>query len=162
MKQNRSRNSLRNPFPVWTELALKSAEMIVASAQVISHRTRRMAAAGAMPSERDRREFTLMGQEKIAAAGESAQAMFQHVVANQHLASRAFQQMLAGATAMMSLAASPTVAQSRKRQAQLVRSMKHSAVGAAQLSTSVARLAQRGLKPIHSRATANAKRLAKR
>jgi len=40
--------------------------------------------------------------------------------------------------------------------------MTQSAATTAQLSGAAARLAQRGLKPIHSRATANAKQLGKR
>ena len=48
--------------------------MMLASAQVIQQRTSRMAAAGAKPSARDRREFALMAQEKIEASVESASA----------------------------------------------------------------------------------------
>jgi hypothetical protein len=49
------------------------------------------------------------------------------------------------------------------RQTRLVRdTMAHSAVATSQLSKSAARLAHRSLKPIHSRATRNAKRLGKR
>jgi hypothetical protein len=70
--------------------------------------------------------------------------------------------MLTGATAMMSLAASRTAGQSMARQAKLVRTMTQSAVTVSQLSSSAARLAKRGVKPIHSQATANAKRLGKR
>jgi hypothetical protein len=40
--------------------------------------------------------------------------------------------------------------------------MMQSTATTAQLSGAAARLAQRGLKPIHSRATANARRLGKR
>ena len=36
-----------NPFLVWTDLAWKTGEMMLASAQVIGHRTTRMVAAGA-------------------------------------------------------------------------------------------------------------------
>ena len=62
----------------------------------------------------------------------------------------------------MSLAASRTAGQAMARQAKLVRTMTQSAATNAQLSGAAARLAQRGLKPIHSRATANAKRLGRR
>jgi hypothetical protein len=63
-----------HPFWIWSELTFKTGEMMLASAQVIGHRTNRMAQAGP-PNARDQREFALMGQEKIAAATESAQAM---------------------------------------------------------------------------------------
>jgi hypothetical protein len=155
--------SFTNPFLVWTRLAWKTGEMMLASAQVIHHRTGRMAAAGATPSARDRREFALMGQEKIEAGVESASAMAaQMMMMNPLLGARAVKHMMTGAAAVMSLAASRTAGQAIARRAKLVRTMTQSAATTAQLSGAAARLAQRGLKPIHSRATANAKRLGKR
>ena len=59
-----------NPFLAWTDLAWKIGEMSMASAQVIAHRTTRMAAAGPIPNASDRQEFRRMGQEKIEAATE--------------------------------------------------------------------------------------------
>jgi hypothetical protein len=160
----RSRTPLfTNPFLVWTRLAWKTGEMMLASAQVIHHRTGRMAAAGATPSARDRREFALMGQEKLEAGVESAQAMAaQLMTLNPLLGARAVKHMMSGAAEVMSLAASRTAGQAMARHAKLVRTMTQSAATAAQLSGAAARLAHRGLIPIHSRATANAKRLGKR
>ena len=60
MKRSRFRDSFANPFLIWTDLALKTAEMMLASLQAIGHRTGLMIAAGREPSERDCREFTLM------------------------------------------------------------------------------------------------------
>ncbi|MES3013672.1 MAG: hypothetical protein V4750_08110, partial [Pseudomonadota bacterium] len=60
-------------FLLWQDLALKSGEMLAASAQVIGQRSRRIAAAGANPNARDRREFARMGREKIEAASAAAQ-----------------------------------------------------------------------------------------
>jgi len=152
-----------SPFLLWVDIAMKTAEMMTASAQVIDHRTRRMAAAGPKPSARDRREFALMGQEKVEAAAKSAQGMAAHMLTmNPFLGAGAAQQTLAAATAMMSLAGSRTVSQALARQAKLVRTMTQSAGTASRLSSSSARLALRGLTPIHARATANAKRLGKR
>ena len=137
--------------------------MMLASAQVIHHRTGRMAAAGATPSARDRREFALMGREKLEAGVESASAMARQMMTmNPLLGPRAFEHMMAGAAAVMSLAASHTPGQALARHAKLVRAMTQSAATATQLSGAAGRLAQHGLKPIHSRATANAKRLGKR
>jgi len=122
-----------------------------------------MAAAGAMPSARDRREFALMGQEKIEAGVESASAIAaQMMTLNPLLGPQAFKHMMTGAAAVMSLAASRTAGQAMVRHAKLVRTMTQSAGTSAQLAVAAARLAQHGLKPIHSRATANAKRLGKR
>ena len=162
MKRSRT-PSFTNPFLVWAHFAWKTGEMMLASAQVIRHRTSRMAAAGATPSARDRREFALMGQEKIEAGVESASAMAAQMMAmNPLLGARAVKHMMRGMAAVMSLAASRTAGQAMTRHAKLVRTMTQSAATTAQLSGAAARLAQRGLKPIHSRATANAKRLRKR
>jgi hypothetical protein len=155
--------SFTHPFLLWSRLAWKTGEMMLASAQVIQHRTGRMAAAGAMPSARDRREFALMGHEKIEAGVESASAMAAQMMAmNPLLGPRAFKHMMTGAAAMMSLAVSRTPGQAMARQAKLVRTMTQFAGTTAQLSGAAARLAQHGLKPIHSRATSNAKRLGRR
>lgn len=155
--------SFTNPFLVWTRLAWKTGEMMLASTQVIHHRTIRMAAVGAAPSGRDRREFVLMGQEKIEAGVESASAMAaQMMTMNPLLGARAVEHMMRAMAAVMSVAASRTPGQAMARHAKLVRTMTQSAATTAQLSGAAARLAQRGLQPIHSRARSNAKRLGKR
>ena len=57
------------------QLARRVAETAWAAPLVVSHRLQRMAAAGRRPSERDRREFSRMGWEKVAAFHESWAAM---------------------------------------------------------------------------------------
>ena len=148
----------------WANLAFKVGETMLVSAQVIGHRTNLMALAGPTPSARDCREFTLMGQEKIVAAAESAQAMaMSMMMLNQQIPALAFKQMLTGATAIMSLASSRTAGQSVARQARIARdTMANSAIVTSQMSAAVARLGNKGLKPIRSRVKGNAKRLAKR
>jgi len=162
MKRSRS-PSFANPFLAWSRLAWKTGEMMLASAQVVHHRTGRMAAAGATPSARDRREFAMMGREKAEAGVESASAMAMQMMAMYPLlGSRAFGNVMKGGAAAMSLAASRTAGQAMTRHAELVRTMMQSMATTSQLSGAAARLAQRGLEPIHSRATANARRLVKR
>ncbi|MFY9478896.1 MAG: polyhydroxyalkanoate granule-associated phasin [Aquabacterium sp.] len=56
-------------------LATQTAELALATPQVMAHRLTRMALAGATPSARDRKEFHLMGAEKVAAFQESWMAM---------------------------------------------------------------------------------------
>ena len=130
------------PLVLWHDIAMRTGEMLVASVQVIGHRTGRMAAAGHSPSLRDRREFSRMGLEKIEAAGESLWAMGQHMTAlNANLAMRAWQDMMRAGTSWMSVGASRTLPQ---------------------LHVEMARMTKKGLKPIHARATANAKRLGNR
>ena len=162
MKRN-TRNVLGNPFLAWADLAWKIGEMSMASAQVIAHRTRRMAAAGPLPNAHDRQEFILMGREKIEAAAESARAIAAHLATmNLKFGARAFTHMVTGAAALMSLAASRSVGQSITRQAKLAQTVSQSTITPSELSDSTARLARRGLKPIHARAAANARRLGKR
>ena len=153
-----------NPLTMWSNFAWKTGEMMLASMHVIGHRSNRMLAAGSSPNTADQREFALMGKEKVAAAVESAQAMaFALLRFNQQFAAIAFRQMFTGAAAIRSLATSRTPGQSVERQTMLLReTMAHSAVATSQLSKSAARVAHRGLQPIHSRATANSKRLGKR
>ncbi|WP_280154854.1 polyhydroxyalkanoate granule-associated phasin [Piscinibacter sp. XHJ-5] len=151
------------PFVLWNDLALRTGEMLTSSAQVIAHRTGRMAAAGHSPNARDRREFTRMGLEKVEAAGESLWAMGQQIAQmNTRLAMKAWQDAVAAGTAWMSMAGSRTLPQLMQRQVALAKSVSASAKSAERMSDATARVAKHGLKPIHSRATANAKRLGRR
>lgn len=162
MKRVRVQTLPANPFLVWAQLAFRAGEMMMASAQVIGHRTDRMTTGGSWANARDRREFSRMGREKFEAATESAQAMAAHMMTmDPRPGLRASQQMFEGTTAMTSLIASRTVGQYLERQARLMRVMSNSGTAASWFSDSTARLAQHGLKPIHSRATANARRLGK-
>jgi len=163
MKHNIFSYSWVTPFMLWNDVAVRTAEMMLASAQVIGHRTRRMALAGPKPSASDRREFALMGREKIEASWKSAQAMAAHVATMyEALGIQAFRDTLRCTAAFMSLASSRTPGQLIARQAAVGRALGQSAVGMAGVSKSAARLARRGLKPIHAKATANAKRLGSR
>ncbi len=99
----RRKSTLTPPWTPWIDLARQTSEMLTASAQVIGHRTRRLALAGGQPSARDRREFTRMGQEKIAAATESARAMAREMLAIHLRWGRlGFEQVLAGMSVAMS------------------------------------------------------------
>jgi hypothetical protein len=163
MERNKTLTLCTNPISVWTDLALNTCEMMMASAEVIGHRAGRMAVAGPIPNASDQREFALMGQEKIEAAAESARAMAEFVMTmNRQLGAQAFSQMLTGSTAMISLASSSSVGQSIERQGELVRTMTESAITASQLPNSAGLLAQSAVEPIYSRTKANAMRLGKR
>jgi hypothetical protein len=152
--------SFLNPALLWADLAMKTTEMLISSGQVIGTRVDQMARAGATPSARDRKEFALMGSEKVRAATESGLAIAARLQSmNGNLWLRAWQQWFASATAMMSLASSKTMGQAVDRQAAVYRSMARSAGTASQLSNATARLAHSGLAPVHRAATANARRL---
>lgn len=163
MNQTNNFTVLSAPLLAWTEFTLMSAQMLVTSAQVIGHRTSRLMLAGAAPDPQDAREFTMMSEEKTEAAVKSAQAMAQGMFGlSQQLAVMTGRQMLASVPLMMSLAASATPQQSIARQANLARAGLASATEANQrIVSSIPRIATKGLKPIHTKATANRKRLHK-
>jgi hypothetical protein len=152
-----------SPVLAWTDLALKMTETSAASASVISHRTSRMAQAGLIPNARARKEFARMGSEKIAAGVLSAAALAKGA-APTHMNNgvRTFARMLESTTALMALGASQNTRQFLARQAKFMQALSRLTMSAVDLSNSTARVASRGLKPIHSRAVANAKRLNKR
>ena len=162
MKRSRFHSPF-TPLLLWGDLAAKSFETMCASAQVIAHRTSRMAMAGHSPSARDRREFALMGQEKLEAGAKSAQAMAADMMTmGQSWGATAYRDWLRNYAALASLANSRNTSQMIARQAALAQALGQSALGMANAATSATRLTQRGLKPIHARAVANAKRLGRR
>jgi hypothetical protein len=163
MNRNYPGSSYFFPLLLWSNLGTKTLEMMQASAQVIRHRSGRLALAGPAPSARDRREFALMGQEKIEAGVQSALAMAaQMTTISQPWGALVARDMLRYSAALVSLAGSRTPSQLVARQAALSRALGQSARSMAHVSGSAAKLAHRGLKPIHAKATANAKRLGKR
>ena len=121
-------------------VAQQSGELASASAQVIAQRMTRMVRAGPLPSARDRKEFKRMVDEKQMAFGESWMAMVGHATTAQ---------MALGTTAWRSLCypwlgggATPATMASQIHQAGID-------------------MVQKGLEPMHRKAVANAKRLAK-
>lgn len=112
-------------------LSAKLAEVGVAAPQVIAHRLTRMALAGPTPSARDRKEFTGMVAEKQMAFAQAWLGMLAEGMR--------FQQQLA-----LSLFTLSTPQQ-------------HSA----RIRKAAARIADAGIAPVHRKATANARRLAK-
>jgi hypothetical protein len=129
----------------WNRHGTTLFDIALAAPQVIAHRTARMIAAGPQPNARDRREFTRMGQEKLDAVGESLVAMNLQLWRGQQAAAMAaFQTGLQLCTAPWSLwsaAARPPAWH------QLAERTLSGVMGS-------------GMKPVHRRVTANAKRLA--
>ena len=151
-----------DPLLQWSELANQATEMMLASAQVISHRTGRMATAGPAPSADDLDEFSLMTQEKFEAAAESSLSVAAHCLQlNQQLWTQMLAQMQDAMRAMVSAATSSNLAESMTHQATLITAMSPSVDAHTQLSNAAADLTRRALDPIHARAIANAERLAR-
>lgn len=154
--------ALFNPFLLWTDLALKTGEMLASSGQVIHTRVGRMARAGANPSARDRREFTRMGSEKLKAATQSGLAVATRLQsANLQLAARAWQHWFASLNALSLLLGSRSMGELMLRQNRWLQTLGPSAHAGARLAGDMARLAGAALQPVHSASTANARRLAR-
>jgi predicted component of type VI protein secretion system len=121
-------------------LATQAAELAFAVPQVVTHRITRMAMAGQVPSARDRKEFDLMVAEKNAAFAQSWLAMAnQSVMANQALSATWLRAMCSP----IGIGA-PSVA--------TVLNQVHGATLG---------VLGKGLAPVHRKAVANAKRLAR-
>ena len=116
-------------------LNVKATELALAVPQVVAHRVTRMALAGTSPTARDQREFRQMGAEKMAAFTESWNAMAtQAFRANYLLATSFWRSWLAGRPSQSS---------------------------GSQLHNAALGVLGKGLGPVHRRAVANAKRLAR-
>ncbi|MBB3180387.1 polyhydroxyalkanoate granule-associated phasin [Variovorax sp. Sphag1AA] len=150
-----------NPLMLWADVAATANEMFLSSSSVIRMRTERIARAGLAPSDSDVAEFQLMGHEKLAAASEAGAAMVNQLHTTQFaLFNRAVKHWLSGGVALFSLATSTSQAQAVTHAEAVGTSAARTAAAMSQLSSAGARIVQRGLKPIHAKATANERRLA--
>ncbi len=121
-------------------LAAKAAELGVAAPQVFAHRIARMGLAGPLLSERDRKEFQRMFAEKNSAFTEAWAAMAKETV-------RAHQ----------TLAASYV----RSFWSPAVRAKTSAGSVMAELHDAAMGVFGKGLAPVHRKAVANARRLAR-
>jgi hypothetical protein len=122
-------------------LIAKITDLAFAVPQVVAHRVTRMVMAGPSLSERDRKEFQLMGAEKSAAIAESWIAIgIQVMRSNQTLAIsivRSFWSPLFGGRPLSA------------------------GVVATEWQNEALRVLGKGIGPVHHRAVGNAKRLAR-
>lgn len=144
---------------LWADVALTTSEMLVSSNSVIRIRTLRMAEHGMLPDASDMREMRLMSDEKLAAAGESGSAIASQLHATHANLVQGAEQWLLSASALMALATSATPAQAVRRSEAFVNATTRAAATITRLSSAGARITRRGLKPIHAKATSNARRL---
>lgn len=128
------------PARAQRKLAQQTLGLSMAAPLVIAHRVGRMAAAGSKPNARDRKEFNLMGAEKMAAFYESWAAM--------GLAAMKSQQQMAASMWRAAAMAPWTMA----RPGSLLPS------GNTLARHALAVMSQ-GMAPVHRRAVGNAKRL---
>jgi hypothetical protein len=121
-------------------IATKAAELAFAAPQVVAHRVTRMALSGAVPTARDQREFQRMVKEKELAFSQAFTAMArQSAVAQQSLATSLFRSFW-----------SPAL-QGRPTPMAVALQMQAAALG----------ILDKGMAPVHQKAVANARRLAK-
>lgn len=148
---------------LWGLYVSRMTELMLASTQVVAYRSRLMAASGGARSVSERRELARMAPEKVAAAGEALQAIASRSMALwPQLGFIACRQGLAAMTAFTSLATG-TPAQAPARWWKISSDAWLASAGDMnRVSASAARIATHGLKPIGTRARANARRLAKR
>lgn len=126
-------------------LSAQTSQMMLAAPQVVAHRLRRMAVAGSRPSASDQREFHRMGAEKLAAFGEAWQAMtLQMLKSHQQIAASMMRSWWPGGAVRGGPKAAPlTQAAAAWQQAAL------DVLG-------------QGIRPVHRRAVANARRLGRK
>lgn len=127
---------IRTPRP--SSLAAKAMEIALAVPQVVAHRVARMALAGPLPTDRDRKEFQLMFDEKHSA----------FVQAWSNMSMRGLRANQAIATSMLRWFWSPFT-------------FTAAASVAAQIQSSVVDVLGTGLAPVHRKTIANARRLSK-
>lgn len=126
-------------------LSTQASELMIAAPQVVAHRLGRMAVAGHKPSAKDQREFHRMGAEKLAAFGEAWQSMtLQMLKSNQQVAA-----------SMMRSWWPASAARGGSKLAPLTQ-----AATAWQLAA--LDVLGQGIRPVHRRAVANAKRLGRK
>ena len=113
-------------------LQAQAAQTFTAAPQVVAQRLQRLALAGPRPSARDQREFQRMGAEKLAAFGEAWQAMAWQMLKSNQALAAS---MLRGGWPMQAAQAWQAAALD---------------------------ILGQGLRPVHRRAVANARRLARR
>ncbi len=121
-------------------LAAKAAELSFAAPQVVAHRVARMALAGPSPSARDRKEFAGMVAEKQTAFAQAWQAMAVQSVRSQQALAASW---LRSAWSPASWGKPPA------------------GLSAVQIQSAALGVLGKGLAPVHRKAVANAKRLAR-
>jgi hypothetical protein len=128
-----------------TRLGAQASELMLAAPQVVAHRLGRMAVAGHKPSAKDQREFHRMGAEKLAAFGEAWQAMtLQMLKSNQQIAASMMRSWWPARAVRGGTKAAPL--------AQAATAWQQAALD----------VLGQGIRPVHRRAVANAKRLGRK
>jgi hypothetical protein len=144
------------PQLLWWQVGFKAWETMFAAPTVIAQRTARLMSAGPIPGASDRREFVNMGTEKVVAFSQACLGASREMVSfQQGLARIACRQWWALFTALNPLLAGRGT-QPFSGTSKIVMSM----LDAGNHSMSaLPRVAHSAVKPVHAKATSNARRL---
>jgi hypothetical protein len=139
--------------------AIKTVELAIAAPQVIGMRTARALAASATPSNDDRAELMRMGAEKVDAYWEGMFAVSVQLsrIGQEYARNAAVQWMRLWMTPWWLNTSWPNPLLSYLHAASRI-----SVPSVAQQQSAVTRITQAALAPVHKRATANMRRLAKK
>lgn len=146
----------------WLDLITKSSEIGLASGQTIMHRMLMMSGADILAlTTSERREFSRMYTEKVQAATAHGQIMAGEMMRlNQQIAIAAGSQWWSGWMAMATLGVGRNPSDMFSARSRMIKGGARRAGNATQdISIAMTRSASAGLKPFHTRVSANAKRL---
>ena len=144
------------PVTLWWQTWLKAAETMIAAPQVVAHRTARMAHASPAPNRSDQRELATMGVEKVVAFSQAGLNAASELVAfQQQMANAALHQWWVMANLFNPLTACTAPWRVMNAPVELL-SARHRALSI------TPRVAHGAVKPIHAKATSNARRLARK
>lgn len=116
--------TLFNPFMLWTDLAMKTTEMVVSSGQVIGERVDELTRASAHPSQQDYSQLTLLAPERVKGATETALETFTRLqTTGWQFMANAWQQWFSTLAAMTTITGSRTFGQVLERQDRLYKSL---------------------------------------
>jgi hypothetical protein len=145
------------PVTLWWQTWLKTTETMIAAPQVIAHRTARMAQSGPGLNRSDQRELAGMGIEKVAAFSQSGMNAASALVAFQqqavNAAVRQWWWLMANALNPMTAFTAPWS----------VVKVPIDLLSASNRALSITpRVTHEAVRPVHAKATSNARRLARR
>ncbi|MDQ2696770.1 MAG: hypothetical protein M3Z21_15605 [Pseudomonadota bacterium] len=155
-------NALLSAAMDYAAFLAKCGEMAAAASQTIFYRSLMMATAGARPNAAERREFHRMGAEKVAAAAAAGQAMAADAARLQRLWADQTRHQGEVARAVMAFASASTAAELMIAQQAYWSALWRGWDAGLKLWAASLATAQKGIRPIHARAAANARRLAAR
>ncbi|MGI8740067.1 MAG: phasin family protein [Gammaproteobacteria bacterium] len=162
MSTRRRRATTRVTAAPFLDLMIKSGEIATASAMTIFHRTLMMSGADTSAlTAAERREFARMYTEKMQAAMESGQIIAAEMLRlNQQLMTLAWSQSVSNAMALTSMLSGHNPGSAFAAQTQFMNTAARQVAESGQkIVAATTRAATRGLTPIHTAASANARRL---